>query len=38
MKDSTLILIEQHPPNDPLFTSTLIQQAITAWLTKELSK
>lgn len=38
MKDPTFILTEQHPPNDPLFTSTLIQQAITAWLTKELSK
>ena len=38
MKDSTLILTEQHPPNDSLFTSTLIQQVITAWLTKELIK
>ena len=38
MKDPTLILTEQHPSNDPLYTSTIIQQAITVWLTKELSK
>lgn len=38
MKDPTLILTEQHQPYDPPLISTLIQQAITAWLTKELSK
>lgn len=38
MKDPTLILTEQHPPSDPILTSTLIQQAVTAWLTKELTK
>jgi len=31
MKDPAIILTEQHPPKDPLFTST-------AWLTKELFK
>lgn len=38
MKNLTLILTEQHQPNDLLLISTIIQQAITAWLTKELSK
>ena len=38
MKDPAIILTEQHPQNDPLFTSTLIQQTVTAWLTKELFK
>lgn len=38
MKDPTLILTEQPPSNDPLYTSTIIQQTITAWLTKELTK
>lgn len=38
MKDPTLILIEQHSLSDPIPSSTLIQQAITAWLTKELTK
>ena len=38
MKNPTLILTEQHPPNAPLDTSPLIQQAVTAWLTKELTK
>lgn len=38
MKDPTFILTEQHPPKDPMLTSTLIQQTIIAWLTKELTK
>ena len=38
MKDPAIILTEQHPPKDPLFTSTLLLQAVTAWLTKELFK
>lgn len=38
MQNSTLILTEQHQPNDESPISDLIQQAITAWLTKELSK
>ena len=38
MKDPAIILTEQHPPKDPLFTSTLIRHAVTAWLTKELFK
>ena len=38
MKNPTFILPEQHPSKDPLLTSTLIQQVITAWLTKELTK
>ena len=38
MKDPAIILTEQHPPKDPLFTSPLIRQAVTAWLTKELFK
>ena len=38
MQNSTLILIEQRQSNDESSNSTIIQQAITAWLTKELSK
>jgi hypothetical protein len=38
MQNSTLILIEQRQSNDESPISTIIQQAITAWLTKELSK
>ena len=38
MQDSTLILTEQRQSNDESPISTIIQQAITAWLTKELSK
>ena len=38
MQNSTLILIEQRQSNDEAPISTIIQQAITAWLTKELSK
>ena len=38
MKDPTFILSEQHPPKDPILTSTLIQKVITAWLTKELTQ
>lgn len=38
MQNSTLILIEQRQSNDESQISTIIQQAITAWLTKELSK
>lgn len=37
MKNSTLILTEQRKTHDESL-STIIQQAITAWLTKELSK
>ena len=38
MQNSTLILIEQRQSNDESPISTIIQQAITAGLTKELSK
>ena len=38
MQNSTLILIEQRQSNDESPISTIIQQAITAWLTEELSK
>ena len=38
MQNSTLILIEQRQSNDESSISTIIQQAITAWLAKELSK
>ena len=38
MQNSTLILIEQRQSNDESPIRTIIQQAITAWLTKELSK
>ena len=38
MQNSTRILIEQRQSNDESPISTIIQQAITAWLTKELSK
>ena len=38
MTDPTFVLMEQHPPNNPIPASTLIQQTITAWLTKELTK
>ena len=38
MQNSTLILTEQRQSNDESPISTIIQQAITAWLTKELSK
>ena len=38
MKDSTLILTEQHQPNTTSSLNALIQQTITAWLTKELTK
>ncbi len=38
MQNATLILTEQRQSNDESLISTLVQQAITAWLTKELSK
>lgn len=38
VKNPTLILTEQRQSNNEPQISTLIQQAITAWLTKELSK
>ena len=38
MKNPTFILTEQRQSNDKSPISTIIQQAITAWLTKELSK
>jgi len=38
MKNPTFILTEQRQSNDESPISTIIQQAITAWLTKELSK
>ncbi|SCI81327.1 Uncharacterised protein [uncultured Flavonifractor sp.] len=38
MNDPIFILIEQRQSNDESPISTIIQQAITAWLTKELSK
>lgn len=38
MQNSTLILTEQRQSNDESPISTLIQQTITAWLTKELTK
>ena len=38
MKNPTLILTEQRQSNDKSPISTIIQQAITVWLTKELSK
>ena len=38
MNDPIFILIEQRQSNDESPISTTIQQAITAWLTKELSK
>lgn len=38
MQNSTLILTEQRPSHDKSTTGAIIQQAITTWLTKELSK
>lgn len=38
MKNSILILTEQQQSDDTDLVSALIQQAITAWLTKELRK
>ena len=38
VKDPIFIIEEQRQSNDESPISTLIQQAITAWLTKELSK
>ena len=38
MQNSTLILTERRQSNDKSPISTIIQQAITAWLAKELSK
>lgn len=38
MNDPIFILTEQRQSNDESPISTIIQQAITAWLTKELSK
>ena len=38
MKNSILILTEQRQSGSSALVSTLIQQAITAWLTKELRK
>ena len=38
MQNSTLILTEQRPSYDKSTTGAIIQQAITTWLTKELSK
>ena len=38
MQNSTLILTEQRPSHDNYTTGAIIQQSITTWLTKELSK
>ncbi len=38
MQNPTLILTEQRQSNDESPISTIIQQTITAWLTKELTK
>ena len=38
MQNATLILTEQRQSNDESPISTIIQQTITAWLTKELTK
>lgn len=38
MQDSILTLTEQQRSNDESPVSSIIQQAITAWLTKELTK
>lgn len=38
MQDSILTLAEQRQSNDEFLISAIIQQAITAWLTKELTK
>lgn len=38
VKDSIFIIEEQHQFNNKTTISTLIQQTITAWLTKELTK
>ena len=38
MQNSTLILTEQRPSHDKSTIGAIIQQAITTWLTKELSK
>ena len=38
MQNSTLILTEQRPSHDKSTTGAIIQQAITTWLTKELSQ
>lgn len=38
MKNQIFILTEQHQSNEESPINTLIQQAITAWLTKELYK
>lgn len=38
MKNPMFILTEQRQFNDEFTTSTVVQQAITAWLTKELTK
>jgi len=38
MKEPIFILTEQRQPNDLDVTDTIIQQVITAWLTKELRK
>ena len=38
MKNPVFILTEQRQSNDESPISTIIQQAITAWLTKELRK
>ena len=38
MSDPTFVLTEQRHINDNSHTTAIIQQAITAWLAKELSK
>ena len=38
MKDPIFIMTEQHQSNIESLSVTLIQQAIAAWLTKELRK
>ena len=38
MQNSTLILTEQRPTNNESLINAIIQQTITAWLTKELYK
>lgn len=38
MQNATLILTERRQSNDESSISAILQQAITAWLTKELCK
>lgn len=38
MKNSILVLTEQRQSDTPILINSLVQSAITAWLTKELRK